>query len=196
MESLTDEQKDVLIATMYVAFEREINGTVLQLRSIETRSMCETALLARNLLELQIWVEYLGSSKERAFDFYCESVRDLIDLMRRHFPQQPELKLIFEKSVQSLGTDFTHKITRVSAAAERVEKKGFYDEQSKFLSKFMHRTALSLFLRFPPTFQKSVQRTFVAYGEQYASDASKALKASVMGDMYGKYRVYLGELTC
>ncbi|HEX7360358.1 MAG TPA: hypothetical protein VF283_07685 [Bryobacteraceae bacterium] len=82
---VTKADWDVHKALMYLQLKRAIeeNRTlILKLEKLKRRLvMPQMAWLNRNLLELDIWVEYATSSEDRAREFWEDSIRDAISLV-------------------------------------------------------------------------------------------------------------------
>ena len=83
--NVTQADWDVHKALMYLQLKRAIeeNRTlILKLEKLKRRLvMPQMAWLNRNLLELDIWVEYTTSSEDRAREFWEDSIRDAISLV-------------------------------------------------------------------------------------------------------------------
>ena len=131
----------------------DLNLRELQ-HAMSQRPLSSVAWIARNIVELTIWVEYCKSSPERAKRFYQDSERDSLDMLNipseecsgdQPFNFRAERARLLEKAKQD--GDFENPeapYLQVSKAAKEV---GWQDEfvyTNKLLSKFAHPTALAV----------------------------------------------------
>ena len=152
------------------------------------------AWLARNLLELLVWVKYCGISRENAWRFHEDALRDAKGLMEAH-----------AKSCAAMGM----KNETAATAAERLqqvasEKLGLEEIDSDFLavskaakalgvdlgdrfgpfhrslSKFAHPTAgLVHGITHQPETCRQLQAVFTTQGVYYAAQSTLALEAQL-----------------
>ena len=152
------------------------------------------AWLARNLLELLVWVKYCGISRENAWRFHEDALRDAKGLMEAH-----------AKSCAAMGM----KNETAATAAERLqqvasEKLGLEEIDSDFLavskaakapgvdlgdrfgpfhrslSKFAHPTAgLVHGITHQPEACRQLQAVFTTQGVYYAAQSTLALEAQL-----------------
>jgi hypothetical protein len=117
------------------------------------RKTSTLAWLARNLLELSVWVQYCNLSLDHAKRFHLDAVKDMYgwtmaihDLyFYRHGETDPQsesklsnlIEFAISRGVSELADDFT----RVSIAAKEVESEIHFKNANKIFSKFAHPTA-------------------------------------------------------
>ena len=153
------------------------------------------ARITRNLLELRIWAEYCGKSPENAYDFYCDAVRDLVDMLRKFEAPEPEVEAELERAKAFIGDRRPHhKFKPVGDAAEELGIKDFYDKNCKVLSKYVHPTAMSVIARFRGKGEERARKEFFDLGRQISEDALRLLKESPTGELYIKYRSILNKV--
>ena len=103
-------------------------------------SLYAIAWLARNLLELAVWSEYCGQSKENAKEFLLDAARDSFDALKKEHPLRKELK----GKAKEDGFDIEKKYIRVDMAAEKTTIKDDFKHFNKQLSKWAHPTAFAV----------------------------------------------------
>ena len=105
------------------------------------------AWLARNLLELRVWVAYCSMSAANAIEFAEDAIRDLADLNRslvlNHEPTSSSITAAGEALSPGKAV---HQYKRVDKAAEECGLADVYKANFKLLSKFAHPTALSVMM--------------------------------------------------
>ncbi|MEQ9345222.1 MAG: DUF5677 domain-containing protein [Thalassospira sp.] len=110
---------------------------------------------ARNLLEISIWVLFCLTSEENERRFYEDSIVDAYDLIARAkklYPQNSSLSKNYESALLNLehqaASQNIHEIDRkylsVSKIAKKLNIKENFDFQNKFLSKYVHPSALQI----------------------------------------------------
>ena len=112
------------------------------------RNLAHTALSARNLLELSVWVHYCAKDTSKARTFYDDATWDAKDLIKT-FAQWEEEPGATETAHQQLaqhataaGVNLTPRsFTRVAEAAKETDLRATYATYSKLLSKLAHPTA-------------------------------------------------------
>lgn len=146
---------------------------VVKLEKLKGRPvMPQITWLTRNLLELDIWVEYASSSDDRAREFWEDSIRDTCSLRTQGRSKKgkkskksnafelpspapgeehdPEFETLMRKAVGILNPDHEPDAwTAVSEAATALGRDKEYALQNKMLSKFVHPTAMSVILPLP-----------------------------------------------
>ncbi len=146
----------------------------------------EIAWLARNLLELKIWVEYCSLSIINTLEFHEDAIRDLVDMDVKIGGLDKQTADELEAAKAFLcGKRLSKKYKKVEDAAQDTNLKPFYDNYCKILSKFVHPTALSL--TFPEGGEEVVRAEFVKVGKQLAAEALEKLDTSCVGELYLKY---------
>lgn len=153
------------------------------------------AWITRNLLELRVWAEYCGKSTENAYDFYCDAVRDLVDMLRKFGDPSPELEVQLQKAKAFIG-DLKphHKFKHVDRVAEELGIEDFYEKNWKVLSKYVHPTAMSIFARFRGKAEARARKEFFNLGKEIGNDALRLLKESPTGEVYRKYRSTMNKV--
>ena len=107
------------------------------------------AWIFRNLVELQVWVEYCSKSVDQACDFCRDAVRDVHDLYLKIGDADPATLEELEKTKAFMGTaGRPHAYKHVADAAREVGLKKAYAANCKLLSKYVHPTAVSLLAPF------------------------------------------------
>ena len=126
-----------------------------ELKGSANRSISVTALLARNLLELLIWIEYCRTSEDRSLQFLLDFNRDFIDLISTVLAKVPEvssspewqgqarpLATLMQDSLFALGEPISY--TSILDAAKSIDVLLAFQALNKTLSKFAHPTAFSV----------------------------------------------------
>jgi hypothetical protein len=184
-------EKTVCVALLHIRLSKAINRNLELLQRLQRRgSLAHVAWLARNLLELRIWVDYCSLSIDNAQDFYFDAIRDLVDLNKKTTTGlDAETNRRLEKAKTILGTDRpAHKFKDVRDAAKEAGLQTFYSDNCKVLSKFVHPTALSIVAPVGEAAEAEIRKQFVEAGRGYAGEAVKTLDSSCVGDVYRKYR--------
>lgn len=179
--------------------------------------MRQMAWLNRNVLELDIWVEYASSSDAHAREFWEDSIRDAYSLLTRGRSKKgkkskksksfevpspplgeehdPEFKSLMRKAVGILDPGHEPDAwTAVSEAAKALGRDEEYRSQNQMLSKFAHPTAMSVLLPLPLKSQKNLQAQFAEEGKRLSAAALKKLSVSHMAEMYRKYKPTIEKL--
>jgi len=114
-----------------------------------------SAWIARNLLEVWVWIKYCGVSKANAWCFHEDALRDMKGLTEIHQKlcdvrgienetATTSAQRIKDVALEKLGLqDIDSKFLDVAnaAKAEGVDLSGLYAPNNRFLSKFAHPTA-------------------------------------------------------
>ncbi len=126
----------------------ELNTHELNI-DIKTRTINTVAWLARNLVELALWCEYCGQSKENARELLLDSARDAYDSI--NIPDGVVSQASFQEVQQELlnkaetdGFDIKKKYTDVGTVAKNLGMSIRFKYLNKMLSKFAHPTALAI----------------------------------------------------
>ena len=149
------------------------------------------AWLARNILELRVWIEYCSTSEANALEFYDDALRDLVDLNRKHLDElEPTTRATLEKATEALpNTKETHKYKDVRKAAEECHM-DIFDANYKILSKLAHPTALSV-IAHRPEGSETANAELTKNALELAEEGLLRLERSHLGDTYRKYRAEL-----
>ena len=187
--SLSNRDREIQTGLMYAKFRTAITENLSFLEKLSTRDLLnQIAWLARNLLELLVWVKYCSSSQARAREFWDDSIRDLYSLIDPKDENDPDFLSRLGKAVAMIGPEKDPKAwTRTSRAAKAI-KQLEYERTSQTLSKFVHPTAMSILLRLPLQSRRIIQKGFVESGRAFASEALQELEGSLMAALYNKYK--------
>ena len=148
------------------------------------------AWVARNLLELLVWVRYCGASRDNAWRFHEDALRDTKGLVDLHAKSCAAMGLVDETSeiaaqklrqvasenlgFDEIGSDYR----RVSKAAETpgVGLKNLFGPFNQTLSKFAHPTAgLVHGITHQVEICRQLQTVFTTQGVYCAAQATLAL---------------------
>lgn len=121
-----------------------------------TKRVDSIAVAVRNLVELSMWIQYCGSSLEKAEDFYYDCVRDGRELFEAvqalHTSvdgiPEPRLRKV-EEELRTIAmregiSDYEDKYTKVRDAAGEIGRLPVFAPIYKVCSKLAHPTSLAL----------------------------------------------------
>ena len=165
-------------AFVYVRIKQAIGHNMNSLSKADG-DIAYTAWLARNLLELKVWVAYCATSRQRAEEFFDDALRDMIE-MNSKFSTESATTNAAKGAVDPFKPP--HKFKRVSDAASDVGMKDLFDYHNKQLSKFAHPTALSVMTR--QVALVSVAKEVAMQAESLAAEALTELESSHMADLF------------
>jgi hypothetical protein len=139
--------REALPAFVYVGLNNAIRyyrGELL--RSASDGYVPYVAWVARNVLELRIWIEYCSMSTANALEFYDDATRDLADVNRKGMGKlSPETKGKLLGAMAALPKNkSSHEFKSVKDAAIVAKMTDIYEANCKILSKFVHPTAVSV----------------------------------------------------
>ncbi len=153
-----------------------------------------TAWIARNLLELLVWVKYCGLSREKAWRFHEDALRDGKGLMESYEKicevagignptSIMTAQTIKDVSSEHLGLeDIDAKYLAVAAAA-KVEGVDLGDQFAHFfrvISKFAHPTALLVHgIMHQPEICRNLQAICTTQGVYFAEQSTIAIEAQL-----------------
>jgi hypothetical protein len=139
-----------LIAKILVSVARTCQDL---LDTIEKEALPAAAWNSRNLLELWVWIKYCSASRENAWRFHGDALRDAAGLIeslaklhttasiRNEFETKARQKLsavaLANLGVSSLDSSFL----QISDAAKAIGLDAWYGPCNRYLSKFAHPTA-------------------------------------------------------
>jgi hypothetical protein len=130
------------------------------LASYDEKNIRASAWLARNLLELNIWLTYCVKSRDDAKRFYDDKARDMFDFLNHmevlmKLPDRADLsmadlidgtrKRILDWAETDGCEDIDETYQRVHTAAQELGLGAFFRSMNKMLSKFAHPTAMMVF---------------------------------------------------
>jgi hypothetical protein len=152
-----------------------------------------TAWNARNCLEMWVWAEYCSKSRENAWRFHTDALRDIQGLVNAH---DDICKLIGHKNnvermrvavnklaVEHLNLESVNaNYTRVLQAAESVGLDDRFVPHNKFLSKFAHPTAALVIglMHGEPRFRQGFQAICTVGGMYFMGECANALARMVV----------------
>jgi hypothetical protein len=153
-----------------------------------------TAWIARNLLELWVWVKYCSVSRENAWRFHEDALRDVKGLMELHKEiciatkieddmSEDAAKRIKEVASQKLGLkDIDNKYLAVAAASKApdIDLGSQFMPLNRFLSKFAHPTAgLVHGITHQTEHCQHLQAGFTTQGVYYAAQSTLTIEAQL-----------------
>ena len=152
------------------------------------------AWIARNLLEVWVWVRYCGVSRENAWRFHEDALRDLKGLMESYKKGCDAMRIpdktsalaaqrIQEVASKELGLeDISANYLTVSSAAKSpsVDLGERYGPFNQVLSKFAHPTAGLLHgIAHQPEACRQLQASFTTMGVYFTAQITLALEAQL-----------------
>jgi hypothetical protein len=145
------------------------------------------AWLARNSLELLIWTEYCAISPDNCKRFYLDALRDWIDVAKNVttiINETQDLRTLVGNSAINCTATFDFGIPekpqqsfiRIRDAAKETGKLSYYAFINKVLSKFIHPTALSVFLPMSNEERARLRSGFAHLGIEMAKEADEKIQ--------------------
>lgn len=147
---------------------------------------------ARNCLEMWIWAEYCSASRENAWRFHTDALRDVQGLATAHHNICKELGYkndvdstriaINRVAVKQLNLESVDaNYLRVSEAATSVGLDDRYSPNNKFLSKFAHPTAALVIgvMHNEPRFRQNFQAVCTTSGLYFLGECVNGLARMV-----------------
>jgi hypothetical protein len=153
-----------------------------------------TAWIARNLIELLVWVKYCGISRENAWRFHEDALRDVKGLTEVHeeicnvMGIQNETSAMASQRIMDVASgelgleDIDSRFLAVKAAskAEGVELGDQFAPHFRLLSKFAHPTAgLVHGITHQPEFCQNLQAVCTTLGVSFAVQSTLAIEAQL-----------------
>lgn len=163
------------------------------LETVGKDTLPAVAWIARNLLELNVWVKYCGVSRENAWRFHEDALRDVKGLTEAHkktldaFAIEDQFSTIaaqrIKETAQKLGLeDIDSGFLTVSAAAKApgVDLGAMFGPSYRSLSKFAHPTAgLVHGISHQTEGCRHLQVAFTTEGVYFAAQSTLALEAQL-----------------
>lgn len=164
------------------------------LETMSKDTLPASAWIARNLLEVWVWVKYCGVSRENAWRFHEDALRDVKGLLEAHKKSceamsiEDEISAIADQRLQDVASEKlgleiidSNFLTVASAAkAPGVELGSRFGPFHRFLSKFAHPTAgLVHGITHQAEICRQLQAGFTTQGVYYAAQSSLALEAQL-----------------
>ena len=151
------------------------------------------AWIARNLLELHVWVKYCGVSRENAWRFHEDALRDVKGLMDNHKKTCDAMDIEdnfsaiaaqrIKEASEKLGLeDIDSNFFAVAAAAKApgVDLGGLFGPLHRSLSKFAHPTAgLVHGISHQTEACRQLQAGFTTEGVYFAAQSTLAVEAQL-----------------
>jgi len=172
----SDNQADMLVNILAEALRAYMNLW----KAASEKDIQYAAFALRNLLELLVWGTYCSVSKENASRLRQDSARDAVGMVRaiEAMPTNIETIAAFEQSIstarvalqsfaavagiESTDDDFCP----VSKAALSLDPQlaTLFRSLNKFLSKFVHPTAMSIKVLWPPDVSAELTKVLLVIG--------------------------------
>ncbi len=178
-----------LPAILYVRLKDAVErNRDLLARAKRRGDLAVVAWLARNLVELRVWVEYCAMSEDNALEFSDDAIRDLVALNRKIPGLDDETRTRLEAAEAGLPrTKDSHKFKEARDAAAIASLGEFYNTNVKILSKYAHPTALSVMAALGEASVKPLRAQFSGVGLTIANEALQKLDSSFIGERYRQY---------
>jgi hypothetical protein len=153
-----------------------------------------SAWIARNLLELWVWVKYCGVSRENAWRFHEDALRDLKGLTEIHqkacdvFGIENEIASTAAQQIKDVASehlglaDIDANFLAVAGAskAEGVDLGDWFAPFNRFLSKFAHPTAVLVHgTTHQPEISPKLQLICTTYGVYYAAQITLIVESQL-----------------
>lgn len=182
-DKLQDVRNDLL-----KSFKAAVEANTEDIQTAMKQSRVSTvAWLARNLLELGIWIRYCAESPDNAKEFVLDAARDVHDAMNVPdgvFSNTYSFKEARAELIQKTRDDgfetLDEKYTPVYAAAKHLGQEEAYKCTNKLLSKFAHPTALLIVSsRGDSAVQDMLKNKFYALGIANSNGALAFLEQAI-----------------
>jgi len=173
-----------------------INASELEMSYCES-PLSSVAFHARNLLELDIWIQYCGKSQENARRFLDDSCRDAIGLMKAESKSLSKFYASLFKEILDEADRKMTKIakslalredddnyTRVANAATEINKMDFFNPTNKILSKYAHPTAWSVLADFNEKVEAIYRMSVFSQGVLLAVGCVQNLQKALLNHGY------------
>jgi len=164
------------------------------LETMEKNRLPAVAWIARNLLELLVWVKYCGVSQENARRFHEDALRDVMGMMDAHAKRctaagiVDEISTLAARRIQEVASDelglegIDSKFLPVSQAATApgVDLGDMFGPSHRSLSKFAHPTAgLVHGIAHQAEACRQLQAVITTQGVYFAAQGTLALEAQL-----------------
>lgn len=182
-----------LALTVYLVESVERNCDEL-LETFGKNKLPAAAWLARNLLELLVWIKYCGVSRDNAWRFHEDAFRDWKDLIKLNARTCEAMGIedetaataaqrIKDVASEKLGLeDVDTKFLAVARASEAlgVDLGAQFAPSYRFLAKFAHPTAILVHgITHQPEACRQLQAICTTKGVYYAAQSTLALEAQL-----------------
>jgi hypothetical protein len=193
--NLSESDRAIFPALVYAGLKnwmRHYRQTILEAREAE---LSYVAWLARNIVELRVWVEYCAVSVANSLEFYDDAVRDLVDVNRQNGLQdldEGSRNTLARATAALPSTKATHKYKNVRDAAEETNM-AVYEKNYKLLSKMAHPTAMTVIAsRIGES--KETAHEISDRSVELADEGLARLEASHLADTYRKYEATMKRM--
>jgi hypothetical protein len=156
----------------------------------EGASLQRIAWLARNILELRMWVGYCTDSKDKALRFADDALRDAVKFLtidEKEVERGLEEEVSFRplRSVIDLARDAGFNAisspTFAWEAAKKINMGKYYRSRNRIFSKLAHATPLSLLAPLPREHQEQLRNQIVDEALRTAEEGIRLLEAVLAG---------------
>ncbi len=144
--------------------------------------------LARNLLEIFIWIRYCNVSEQHAKRFHDDAIRDFYGYCKALQGLNVSGDQKLQESIDNLVKGYSNfaksqgiievadDFTRVSKAAEELGEAKLFQSQNKIYSKLAHPTAMAMDAAFIAVGRKAYRDLFVVDAAEMAIRSLEALE--------------------
>jgi polyhydroxyalkanoate synthesis regulator phasin len=143
----------------------------------------------RNLMELDIWVEFCELSEENAKQFFDDMARDTREVIETHQKLYTDVnkkayegaddlyRSLKENAATLIVTNVEGKYTQVSDVAKKIGRNLRHSALYKIASKYAHPTSLLLLMKEPP---QRIIDAFYGAGSQLAISCLASVERSIL----------------
>ena len=116
--NLTAADRAIFPALVYAGLRNNLRHYRDTIVAERNGDLAYVAWLARNILELRVWIEYCASSVANTLEFYDDALRDLVDLTRNSLDElDTGTRATLELASAALpNTKESHKYKNLAAA--------------------------------------------------------------------------------
>jgi hypothetical protein len=116
--------REAVPAIVYVRFRNILKRyRTIMSADLSKADLAFIAWMARNILELSVWIQYCSRSRSKAEEFYDDAIRDLVDLNRINpNPTEPGWKDLAQiaKSLPAIRKPHQYKKGSVAESVGRI----------------------------------------------------------------------------
>lgn len=193
--NMSEKDRAIFPALVYAGLKnwtRHYKHAIIEARESE---LSYVAWLARNLVELRVWIEYCSVSVANALEFYDDAVRDLVDMNRQEGLDglEDDTKESLAKASAALPPiKAAHKYKNVREAAEETNME-VYRRNYKTLSKMAHPTAMTVIASRIGA-SKATAHEVSDKSVELADEGLAKLESSHLGETYRKYEATMKRM--
>jgi hypothetical protein len=163
------------------------------LDTMDREALPAAAWNARNLLELWVWITYCSASRDNAWRFHEDALRDmtglteslakmseLVESVNKYVPEaQQKIQILASEQLGMSAID--SKFLNVAEAAKAVGIDNWYSPCNKHLSKFAHPTAGLVIGIMPQTKKlRDMQAVCTTHGLYFAGECVSSLEKFIL----------------